>query len=119
MYAARTGETSGDIRIDASGSLAIDGARTIALNAVWRYDDTDPLAIVRDGLDSVSGRPYREINQAYMDAKHVQSVKFIDAALANGALINGKLAGLNNTAYADALHLRPGVEIVTDKDLVV
>ncbi|WP_435438714.1 filamentous haemagglutinin family protein [Variovorax sp. RB2P76] len=119
LYAARTGETSGDIRIDASGSLAIDGARTIALNAVWRYDDTDPLAIVRDGLDSVSGRPYREINQAYMDAKHVQSVKFIDAALANGALINGKLAGLNNTAYADALHLRPGVEIVTDKDLVV
>jgi hypothetical protein len=119
LYAARTGETSGDIRIDASGSLAIDGARSIALNAVWRYDDTDPLAVIKDGLDSISGRPYREITQAYLDQKHVQSTKFMDAALANGALLHGKLAGLNNATYADALHLRPGVEIATDRDLVV
>ena len=119
LYAARTGETSGDIRIDASGSLAIDGARSIAVNAVWRYDDTDPLAVIKDGLDSVSGRPYREITQAYLDHKHEQSTKFMDAALANGALLHGKLAGLNNATYADALHLRPGVQIVTDKDLVV
>ncbi|RTQ37370.1 filamentous hemagglutinin N-terminal domain-containing protein [Variovorax gossypii] len=119
LNAARTGETSGDIKIDASGSLNIEGARSIALNAVWRYDDTDPLAVIKDGLDSVSGRPYREITQAYLDQKHAQSTKFIDAALANGALLHGKLAGLNNATYADALHLRPGVEIVTDKDLVV
>ncbi|WP_422086126.1 filamentous haemagglutinin family protein [Variovorax sp.] len=119
LYAARTGETSGDIRIDASGSLAIDGARSIAVNAVWRYDDNDPLAVIKDGLDSVSGRPYREITQAYLDHKHEQSTLFMDAALANGALLHGKLAGLNNATYADALHLRPGVEIVTAKDLVV
>ncbi|MGJ7545359.1 filamentous haemagglutinin family protein [Variovorax sp. LT1R16] len=119
LNAARTGETSGDIRIDASGSLTIEGARSIALNAVWRYDDSDPLAIVKDGSDAVSGRPYREVTKAYLDHKHKQSTTFIDAALANGALIHGKLAGLNNAAYADALHLRPGVEIVTDKDLVV
>ncbi|REM67679.1 hypothetical protein DSI38_09860, partial [Mycobacterium tuberculosis] len=36
LNAPRTGETSGDIRIDASGSLNIEGARSIALNAVWR-----------------------------------------------------------------------------------
>ncbi len=119
LNAARTGETSGDIRIDASGRLDIEGARSIALNAVWRYDDSDPAAFIKDGLDSVSGRPYREITQAYLDQKHAQSTKFIDAALANGALLHGKLAGLNNATYADALHLRPGVEIVTDKDLVV
>uniref|UniRef100_UPI001A9EDE0D filamentous haemagglutinin family protein n=1 Tax=unclassified Variovorax TaxID=663243 RepID=UPI001A9EDE0D len=119
LFAGRTGETSGDIRIDASGPLDIAGARTIALNAVWRYDDTDPLATVKDGHDAVSGRPYREITQAYLNHKHEQSTKFMDAALANGALLNGRLAGLNNAAYADALHLRPGVQIVTDKDLVV
>ncbi|WP_432729966.1 filamentous haemagglutinin family protein [Variovorax sp. W6] len=119
LNAPRTGETSGDIRIDASGSLNIEGARSIALNAVWRYDDSDPLAVIKDGLDSVSGRPYREITQGYLDQKHVQSTKFMDAALANGELLHGKLAGLNNATYADALHLRPGVEIVTGKDLVV
>ncbi|MGJ7545355.1 filamentous haemagglutinin family protein [Variovorax sp. LT1R16] len=119
LTAGRTGEISGDIRIDASGSLSIEGARSIAVNAVWRYDDTDADAVIKDGLDAVSGRPYREITQAYLDKKDLQSVKFIDAALANGALLDGKLAGLNNAAYADALHLRPGVEIVTDKDLVV
>jgi filamentous hemagglutinin family protein len=119
LNAARTGETSGDIKVDASGSLNIEGARSIALNAVWRYDDSDPLAVIKDGLDSVSGRPYREVTQNYLDHKHAQSTLFMDAALANGALLHGKLAGLNNATYADALHLRPGVEIVTGKDLVV
>ncbi|WP_163374840.1 hypothetical protein, partial [Escherichia coli] len=47
---------------------------------------------------------------------------FMQAALANSALLDGKLAGLNNAAYAEAFHLRPGLEIVSataDGDLVV
>ena len=82
-----------------------------------RYDDapekTDATA---------SGRPYQEITQAYLDAKHAQSTAFINAALQNSDLLQNKLAGLNNAGYADAFHLRPGVEIVSksaDGDLVV
>ncbi|WP_416773231.1 filamentous hemagglutinin family protein [Pseudomonas sp. RHF3.3-3] len=111
------GATGGDIAIDASGPLTIQGARSIAVNGTWRYDDaaygTDPAA---------SGRPYQIIDQAYLDAKHLQSTAFINAALANASLMQGKLAGLNNATYADAFHLRPGVEIVSatpDGDLVV
>jgi len=117
LNAGRTGETVGDIRIDASGNIAIEGARSIAVNGMWRYDDA------RFGTDAAAtGRPYQVIDQAYLDAKHLQSTVFIDNALANGALMNGKLAGLNNARYADAFHLRPGVQIVSktpDGDLVV
>ncbi|EJM00069.1 filamentous hemagglutinin family N-terminal domain containing protein [Pseudomonas sp. GM102] len=107
----------GDIAIDASGHLDIQGSRSIALNAIWQYDDaqlgTDPAA---------SGRPYQVIDQGYLDGKHLQSTLFINAALANNDLMQRKLAGLNNARYADAFHLRPGVEIVSataDGDLVV
>ncbi len=110
-------EIHGDIAIDARGALDIRGARSIAVNGVQSYDDatygTDPAA---------SGRPYQVIDQAYLDIKHAQNTKFIDAALANGSLINGKLAGLNNATYADVLHLRPSLDIVSktaDGDLVV
>ncbi|MGT2505775.1 filamentous haemagglutinin family protein [Cupriavidus basilensis] len=109
LNAARTGETSGDIRIDASGNLEIQGARSIAVNGMWRYDDATFVA-----TPAASGRPYQVIDQAYLDGKHLRSTKFIDAALANGNLMNGKLAGLNNAKYADAFHLRPGVEIVSN-----
>lgn len=50
------------------------------------------------------------------------SSAFIDAALVNHDLLQRKLAGLNNASYADAFHLRPGVEIASrtvDGDLVV
>ncbi|MHC8367505.1 filamentous hemagglutinin family protein [Pseudomonas sp. ZT5P21] len=107
----------GDIAIDASGNLDIQGARSIAVNGTWHYNDaplgTDPAA---------SGRPYQVIDQAYLDSKHLQSVQFINAALDNNDLMQRKLAGLNNARYADAFHLRPGVEIVSataDGDLVV
>ncbi|MEG6992898.1 hypothetical protein V1979_39130, partial [Pseudomonas aeruginosa] len=62
------------------------------------------------------------IDQAYLDARHAESSAFIAAALANRELLDGKLAGLTNATYADAFHLRPGVEIVSataDGDLVV
>lgn len=108
---------SDDIAIDARGRLDIQGARSIALNGMISYDDaptkTDATA---------SGRPYQVIDQKYLDKKHELSVLFINAALSNHDLLNNKLAGLNNATYADALHLRPGVEIVSKTpqgDLVV
>lgn len=108
---------AGDIAIDASGALNIQGARSIGLNATRRYIDAT------DGTDpAASGRPYQIIDQAYLDRIHVDSTVFIDAALANTDLLQHKLAGLNNATYADALHLRPGVEIASnsaDGDLVV
>ncbi|WP_271102978.1 filamentous haemagglutinin family protein [Pseudomonas tohonis] len=110
------GATAGDMAIDASGSLDIQGAKLIAVNGVQRYDDA------REVIDPVNGHKYQEIDQNYLNQKHTDSLAFIDNALANGALVNGKLAGLNNGAYADAFHLRPGVEIVSktaDGDLVV
>ncbi|SCZ00146.1 filamentous hemagglutinin family protein [Pseudomonas sp. NFACC37-1] len=109
--------TYGDIAIDASGNLDIQGARSIAVNGMWQYNDaafgSDPAA---------SGRPYQVIDQAYLDGKHQDSLAFINAALANSDLMQRKLAGLSNARYADAFHLRPGVEIVSataDGDLVV
>ncbi|WP_212627360.1 filamentous haemagglutinin family protein [Pseudomonas sp. PP3] len=108
---------TGDIAIDASGALNIQGARSIGLNATRRYIDA------ADGTDpAASGRPYQVIDQAYLDGIHVDSNAFINAALANTDLLQRKLAGLNNAAYADAFHLRPGVEIASktaDGDLVV
>lgn len=108
---------AGDIAIDASGVLNIQGARSIGLNAMRRYTDA------ADGTDAaVSGRPYQVIDQAYLDGIHGDSTAFIDAALGNSQLLQGKLAGLNNAIYADAFHVRPGVEIASktvDGDLVV
>ncbi|WP_085603131.1 MULTISPECIES: filamentous haemagglutinin family protein [unclassified Pseudomonas] len=106
-----------DIAIDASGALTIQGARSIGLNGVRRYTDA------RDGVDqAVSGRPYQVIDQAMLDRIHGDSNNFINAALGNSDLLQRKLAGLNNATYADAFHLRPGVEIASktaDGDLVV
>ncbi|CAI8790534.1 filamentous haemagglutinin family protein [Pseudomonas sp. IT-P395] len=106
-----------DIAIDASGALSIQGARSIGLNATRRYTDAT------DGVDpAASGRPYQVIDQAYFDRIHADSSAFIDAALDNRNLLQNKLAGLNNATYADAFHLRPGVEIASktaDGDLVV
>ena len=108
---------SNDIAIDASGALTIQGARSIGLNGTRRYTDA------RDGVDeAVSGRPYQVIDQAMLDRIHTDSATFIDAALSNTDLLQRKLAGLNNATYADAFHLRPGVEIASktaDGDLVV
>lgn len=117
----------GDIAIDASGNLDIQGARSIAVNATWQYNDapigSDPAA---------SGRPYQVIDQNYLygyqdggtwvRGKHNDSVDFINAARSNSDLIQRKLAGLNNARYADAFHLRPSVEIVSatpDGDMVI
>ncbi|WP_414158071.1 filamentous hemagglutinin family protein [Pseudomonas sp. BNK-45] len=108
--------SSNDIDIDARGRLDIRGARSIAVNGMVSYDDAP------QKNDAVSGRPYQEITQDYLTKKHDLSTAFINAALQNSDLLQNKLAGLNNATYADALHLRPGVEIVSktaDGDLVV
>jgi filamentous hemagglutinin family protein len=109
LNASRTGETSGDINIDASGPLTIKGAMSIAVNGFWNYAPTDPYGtIVQDNGDP-SGDPvaaatgFVGLNQ--IDAR---SQAFINAALTNQGLL-GRLAGL--TSYTDAFHLRPGVEI--------
>lgn len=108
---------SNDIAIDASGALTIQGARSIGLNGMRRYTDA------RDGVDpAVSGRAYQVIDQAMLERIHGDSNDFINAALGNNDLLQRKLAGLNNATYADAFHLRPGVEIASktaDGDLVV
>ncbi|MBX9800086.1 MAG: filamentous hemagglutinin family protein [Burkholderiaceae bacterium] len=117
----------GDIAIDASGSLNIRGAKSIAVNGMQRYDNAQ-LATVKDAngnevlgqdgkpvLDlAANGRTYQVINQDYLDDLHDDSTTFMEKALLNTNLINTKLAGLNNATYADALHLRPGVEIVSN-----
>ncbi|WP_202368407.1 filamentous haemagglutinin family protein [Pseudomonas sp. MWU318] len=108
---------SNDIAIDASGMLTIQGARSIGLNGMRRYTDA------RDGVDpAVSGRAYQVIDQAMLERIHGDSNDFINAALGNNDLLQRRLAGLNNATYADAFHLRPGVEIASktaDGDLVV
>ncbi|ABR91211.1 Uncharacterized giant conserved protein [Janthinobacterium sp. Marseille] len=117
----------GDIAIDASGSLTIRGAKSIAVNGMQRYDNAQ-LATVKDAsgnevlgpdgkpvLDlAANGRPYQVINQDYLDDLHGDSASFMQKALLNTHLLNNKLAGLNNASYTDALHLRPGVEIVSN-----
>jgi filamentous hemagglutinin family protein len=127
LYAARVGSTGsvhdtdaatfGDIAIDARGRIDVQGAKAIAVYGRQVYTDapfgTDPAA---------SGRPYQVVDQAYLDARHAESTRFVDGALANGDLLNTKLAGLNNATYRDVLHLRPAVEIdsaTPDGDLVV
>lgn len=121
LNARRLGDASaGDIDIDARGPLMVQGARSIVLNAVQRYTDAPP-GTGGDGKNA-DGRPYQVIDKAYLDQKHGESTTFINAALASPALLNGKLAGLNNATYADAFHLRPGVQIASatpDGDMVI
>lgn len=108
---------AGDIAIEARGALDIPGAGSIILNALQRYDDAP-----WGGDVAVNGRPFQVIDQTYLDARHSESRAFMAAAMSNRTLLDGKLAGLNNGAYAAAFHLRPGVEIVSaaaDGDLVV
>jgi filamentous hemagglutinin family protein len=104
------GDIVGDIRIDASGPLTIKGAQSIAVNAFWTYKPTDPYGtILQDNGEGANGDAvsattgYLGMNQ--VDAR---SQTFMTAALADGDLLS-RLSGLS--FYADAFHLRPGVEI--------
>jgi filamentous hemagglutinin family protein len=112
LNAERTGETSGDINIAASGPLTISGAASIAVNAFWTYVPTDPNGtIVQNNGDTtpVAGAGAgADAGFVGLDQIDTNSRIFIDAAWANTTL-QGRLAGL--TAYGAAYHLRPGVEI--------
>ncbi|PBJ26326.1 Heme/hemopexin-binding protein precursor [Pseudomonas ogarae] len=111
------GVSGGDVAVDASGALDIQGARSISLVAMWQYSDA-PLI----NVPAASGRPYQVINQAWLEDVHDDNTAFITNALDNNDLLQRKLAGLNNSRYRDVLHLRPGVEVVSataDGDLVV
>ncbi|UPF02030.1 filamentous hemagglutinin family protein [Pseudomonas mosselii] len=117
LIAPRQGsDTAGDIVIDVRGPVDILGARSIAVVGNQRYTDAAP------GGTSASGRPVQVIDQDYLNRKHDLSVQFINHLLGNRDLLEVRLAGLNNSRYAQALHMRPGVEIATADartDLVV
>jgi len=103
LNAGRSGETSGDVRIDANAPLNIAGAGTIALNAFWTYH-----------LPGGS-----VIDQARIDGYDAANSAFMNAAYDNGTVLNatlqGRLGGL--LSYGSAFHLRPGVAITSDGDL--
>jgi filamentous hemagglutinin family protein len=98
LNAPRTGETSGDIKIQAANGLTIKGANSIALNAFWTY--------------MLAGGSV--ISQTTLDGYDAANTSFINAALGNTAL-QSRIAGL--TSYGSAFHLRPGVEIASTGDL--
>ncbi len=105
----RTGVTSGNVRIAASGQLNITGAQTIALNAFWTYAPTDPNGTIVQSADT--GVPTGAI---ILDQVNQDSTSFIANAESNGQLnstLRSELAGL--ITYQQAFHLRPGVEIVS------
>jgi filamentous hemagglutinin family protein len=105
INAPRLGGTNGsgaganDIAVDASHSLNIRGAASIAVNGFRTY--TDAPADPNDANGQI-------ITQAYLDGIDLVSTAFINAALGNSDL-QSRLAGLK--AYGNAYHLRPGVEI--------
>jgi hypothetical protein len=118
LNASRTGETSGDININASSPLTIKGAKSVAVNAFWTYSPTDANGtIVQDNGDTnpvaTTGADTGFVGLNQIDTR---SQQFIASAYNNnvaaGVLSTGlqnKLAGL--TAYGSVFHLRPGVEI--------
>ncbi|WP_454632794.1 filamentous haemagglutinin family protein [Bradyrhizobium cenepequi] len=87
------------IAINAASRVNILGAASVAVNGFRNYT---PL----DGI----------INQAYLDGIHADNAAFIDAAGVNSAS-QAQLAGLKDYGAA-AFHLRPGVEITSEGDLV-
>ncbi|SEH32920.1 filamentous haemagglutinin family protein [Magnetospirillum fulvum] len=91
-----------DVAINVIGTPAIQGAKTIAVNAFRIYDDA-PLAAAPD----VTGSTPQLITKGYLDIIDGHSQTFINAALGNTAL-GARLAGLG------PYHLRPGVEITSN-----
>ncbi|MCW5298901.1 filamentous hemagglutinin N-terminal domain-containing protein [Herbaspirillum lusitanum] len=101
--AGGAGAGANDVAVTVNGAPLINGAKTIAVNAFRSYDDA-PLAPLPD----ISGNTPQLVTQAYLDGIDVDSQAYINAALANTNLA-GRLAGLGS------YHLRPGVEIVSNK----
>ncbi len=103
INARRIGGVRGnDVAVDAAAPLTVSGAKRVAVNGIWRYDDARV-----DPEDSGT----QIVDQAYLDTLHGDSTAFIDAALGNAALAN-RIVGLRDAAGA-AFQLRPGVDIVS------
>ena len=114
LNAPRLNGARGGIDIEARGPLDIRGARSVAVNGVWVDRSATPAP------KPLPAASYQIIDQDYLDRLHDDSRAFITQALASANLVDGKLAGLR--PYADALHLRPGIEIrsaTPEGDLVV
>ncbi|WP_167010559.1 filamentous hemagglutinin family protein [Comamonas sp. Tr-654] len=111
LNAPRLGGAMGnDVDIQASGTVQIDGARSIIVNAFQSYTDAP------QGTEAtVDHKAYQYIDQEWLGKRHQESSTFMSNALANTALMQGKLAGLR--AYNDQFHLRPGVEVLASGDL--
>ncbi|SFP34824.1 filamentous hemagglutinin family N-terminal domain-containing protein [Variovorax sp. PDC80] len=114
INAPRTGETSGDLRIDAPAPLNIRGAKSVAVNAFWTYQPTDANGSVKQNNGDANGSPVGADGMVGLDQIDARSRAFIDAAW-NNAGLQGRLAGLK--IDGDAFHLRPGVEIRSSGDL--
>jgi filamentous hemagglutinin family protein len=102
LNAPRLGGKQGDdVAVDAGGPLTVRGAKRLAVNGFWTYDDA-PV----DAEDDTT----QVVDEAYMDGIHGDSEAFVNGALANAQLLE-RLAGLRDAT--DAFQLRPGVEIVS------
>ncbi|EIP99285.1 filamentous hemagglutinin family N-terminal domain protein [Opitutaceae bacterium TAV1] len=107
LNVGRTGETSGDARIDAADAITIRGADSIALNAFWSYSPTDAAGTIVQ--DNGASAPVDAAGRIGLDQIDIRNAQFVDAALLSNSVLRGRIAGLS--AYEDAFHLRPGVEI--------
>tara|TARA_R110001606_G_scaffold81584_1_gene187550 strand:+ start:10790 stop:22960 length:12171 start_codon:yes stop_codon:yes gene_type:complete len=96
------GATGNDVAVDAAGGLTVRGAKKVAVNGFWTYDDA-PL----DPEDDTT----QIIDKDYLDQLDQDSTAFVNGALANARLLE-RLAGLRDVA-GDAFQLRPGVDIVS------
>lgn len=102
LNAPRLGGSQGDdVAVDAGGPLTVRGAKRLAVNGFWTYDDAPVDA--EDGTTQV-------VDEAYMDGIHQDSEAFVNGALANADLM-ARLAGLRDAT--ETFQLRPGVEIVS------
>jgi len=106
LNAPRLGGKQGDdVAVDADGPLTVRGAKRLAVNGFWTYDDA-PL----DPEDDTT----QVVDETYMDGIHGDSNAFVNGALANAQLME-RLAGLRDAA-GEGFQLRPGVEIVSSTE---
>ncbi len=102
LNAPRLGGSQGDdVAVDAGAPLTVRGAKRLAVNGFWTYDDA-PV----DAEDDTT----QVVDEAYMDGIHRDSQVFVNGALANADLM-ARLAGLRDAT--ETFQLRPGVEIVS------
>jgi hypothetical protein len=106
LNASRTGETSGDININASSPLTIKGAKSVAVNAFWTYSPTDANGtIVQDNGDTnpvaTTGADTGFVGLNQIDTR---SQQFIAAAYNNNVAAGVLSTGLQNKL---ARHMAP------------